>query len=133
MCIFCKIVNHEIPAYVLYEDQDILAILDISQVTRGHTLILPKVHYDDFRKADDETLAKCVAVAKRLADALESAYAPLGFNLLTNCGEAAGQSVGHLHFHLIPRYDETDGLTLRFKGTEKPDLQQIQADILKKK
>lgn len=133
MCIFCKIVNREIPSYVLYEDADILAILDISQVTRGHTLILPKVHYDDFRQADDETLAKCVAVAKRLADALESTYAPLGFNLLTNCGEAAGQSVGHLHFHLIPRYDETDELTLRFKGTEKPNLQKIQANILKKK
>lgn len=133
MCVFCKIVNHEIPSYVLYEDADTLAILDISQVTQGHTLILPKVHCDDFRNADDETLAKCVVVAKRLAQAIESAYAPLGFNLLTNCGEAAGQSVGHLHFHLIPRYDETDGLTLKFKAAKKSDLQMIQADILKKK
>jgi histidine triad (HIT) family protein len=125
MCIFCRIINKEIPSSILYEDEKTLAILDISQVTKGHALIIPKVHYDDFRGAPDEVLADCTVVAKSLARRIDAAFFPAGFNLLTNSGEAAGQSVMHLHFHLIPRYDESDGLTLRFKGAKDPDLANV--------
>jgi histidine triad (HIT) family protein len=133
MCIFCRIINKEIPSSILYEDERTLAILDISQVTKGHTLILPKVHYDDFRASPDEVLADCTAIAKIVARRIDAAFFPAGFNLLTNCGEAAGQSVQHLHFHLIPRYDESDGLTLRFKGAKDPDLATIARHINEKK
>jgi len=133
MCIFCKIVAKEIPSHVLYEDDGYLAILDISQVTQGHTLILPKTHYDDFRVAPDDVLGKCASIAKQLSFQLEKAYAPLGYNLLSNCGEAAGQSVHHLHFHLIPRYDETDGLVLKFNAADHPDLKKIADEINQKK
>jgi len=125
MCIFCKIINKEIPSAILYEDKDTLAILDISQVTLGHTLILPKQHFDDFRSAPDEVLARCMSVVKLIAGKLETSFQPAGFNLISNCGEAAGQSVDHLHFHLIPRYDGNDGLTLTFKASQNPNLGEI--------
>ncbi len=132
MCIFCKIIAKEIPSAIVYEDEDTLAILDISQVTLGHTLILTKQHFDDFRKAPEEDLAKCMAVVKKIADKLEKAFAPEGFNLISNCGEAAGQSVSHLHFHLIPRYDGNDGLTLTFKASQNPNLEEIMKEINEK-
>ncbi|TFG82990.1 MAG: HIT family protein [Erysipelotrichales bacterium] len=125
MCIFCKIISKEIPSSILYEDKDTLAILDVSQVTLGHTLILPKQHFDDFRHAPDETLAHCMSVVQRVADGLEAAFEPIGFNIISNCGEAAGQSVHHLHFHLIPRYDGNDGLTLKFRASQNPNLEEI--------
>ena len=133
MCIFCKIIAQEIPSAIVYEDKDTLAILDISQVTLGHTLILTKQHFDDFRKAPEEDLAKCMTVIKKIADKLEKAFAPQGFNLISNCGEAAGQSVSHLHFHLIPRYDGNDGLTLTFKASQNPNLDEIIKAINEKK
>lgn len=133
MCIFCKIITKEIPSAILYEDKDTLAILDISQVTLGHTLILPKQHFDDFRSAPDEVLARCMSVVKLIAGKLETAFQPAGFNLISNCGEAAGQSVDHLHFHLIPRYDGNDGLTLVFKASQNPNLDEIIKVINEKK
>jgi histidine triad (HIT) family protein len=132
MCIFCKIISKEIPSAILYEDKDTLAILDISQVTLGHTLILPKRHYDNFRNAPDDVFAHCMSVVKLITDKLETAFQPAGFNLISNYGEAAGQSVNHLHFHLIPRYDGNDGLTLTFKASLNPDLDQIIDEINEK-
>jgi histidine triad (HIT) family protein len=133
MCIFCRIIAKEIPSAVLYEDEETLAILDISQVTLGHTLILPKQHYDDFRSAPDEVSARCLSIARLIADKLEKAFHPAGFNLISNCGIAAGQSVDHLHFHLIPRYDGNDGLILTFHASQNPDLTEILKAINEKK
>ncbi len=132
MCIFCKIITKEIPASILYEDKDILAILDISQVTLGHTLIMPKEHFSDFRTAPDEVLSKCMSVVKLISNKIETAFQPQGFNLISNCGEAAGQSVNHVHFHLIPRYDGNDGLTLTFKASQNPNLNAIIKEINEK-
>ena len=132
MCIFCKIIAKQIPSTILYEDKDTMAILDISQVTLGHTLILTKQHFNDFRDAPAEDLAKCMTVVKNVAKKLEKAFAPEGFNLISNCGEAAGQSVNHLHFHLIPRYDGNDGLTLTFKASQNPNLDEIILEINEK-
>ena len=114
MCVFCKIANHEIPAKIVYEDDSILAFLDINPVTKGHTLIISKDHYDNFMDCDSDTIKQIHRVAKDLTYHYQSILHPNGFNLLSNMNGAAGQSVFHVHFHLIPRYDENDGLVLIF-------------------
>jgi len=114
MCVFCKIANHEIPSKAVYEDDQVLAFLDINPVTKGHTLIIPKTHYDNFLECDSDTIKHIHTVAKQLTQRYQTILKPNGFNLLSNMNGAAGQSVFHVHFHLIPRYDENDGLVLMF-------------------
>lgn len=118
MCVFCKIANHEIPSKAVYEDDQVLAFLDINPVTKGHTLIIPKKHYDDFSSCDSETVQHIHEVSKLLIDKYQRVLNPNGYNLLSNMNAAAGQSVFHTHFHLIPRYDENDGLVLLFNHND---------------
>lgn len=108
MCIFCMIVNGEIPSYKVYEDDDFLAFLDISQAEKGHTLVVPKKHFDNFLELDDETASKMLVLVKNLAVKIKNATNCDGINILNNNGEAAGQSVKHVHFHIIPRYTNDD-------------------------
>ena len=115
--VFCKIVRGEIPCYKIYEDQDVLAFLDISQVTKGHALVIPKEHYDNFLSVPQEIMHKVMDVAQRIGQVQISMMGAKGVNILTNCYEAAGQSVKHFHVHVIPRYDEGDGLRLEFKDS----------------
>ncbi len=114
MCIFCKIINNEIPSYKVYEDEDVLAILDIAQVTKGHTLVMPKKHYDNILDCDPEVLKKVISVTQKLANELKGKLDAPGLNILSNCGEVAGQSVDHLHFHIIPRYSDKDAMIAKF-------------------
>lgn len=125
MCIFCKIANHEIPTNFLYEDDEVIAFLDISQVTKGHTLIVCKRHYATFLDAPSDLIMKMMKVAKVIAPALMKSFHASGLNILNNNYAIAGQSVDHLHFHLIPRYDETDAITLQFNESAPQDLQQL--------
>jgi len=110
-CIFCKIVNGEIPAAKVFENEHVLAFLDISQVTKGHTLIIPKKHYENVFELDEETAAAIFKEVPKVANALKTTFEPLGLNLLQNNGKAADQSVFHFHIHLLPRYDEGDGFS----------------------
>ncbi|MDP4001235.1 MAG: HIT family protein [bacterium] len=103
-CIFCKIINREIPADIVYEDEYAVAFLDIRPVSKGHTLLVPKNHSHDLLDSDDETLKNLMFVVKKVSRALLKATGAKAFNLGTNNGEDAGQDVFHLHFHLIPRY-----------------------------
>ena len=125
MCIFCKIIHHEIPSSVVYEDDAVLAILDISQVTKGHTLVMPKKHFDNILTVDDATAAACINTARMLAKRIVSRTGAAGVNILTNCGETAGQTVNHLHFHIIPRYTSDDAITIEFNPSEKQDLDAV--------
>ena len=125
MCIFCDIIDHKIPSKTVYEDENVLAILDISQVTYGHTLVMPKKHFANIIEADEETAALCMKTAKRLAEKIMKNTGAAGINILTNCNEAAGQTVPHLHFHVIPRYDENDSLVLRFDPSPEQDLYEV--------
>ena len=125
MCIFCDIIDHKIPSAVVYEDEKVLAILDISQVTYGHTLVMPKKHVRNIIEADDESAIACIRTAKKLAGKIVANTKAAGVNVLTNCGEAAGQSVDHLHFHIIPRYDENDAIDLKFNESSKQDLAEV--------
>ena len=104
--VFCKIIRGEIPSYKVYEDNDVLAILDISQVTKGHVLVLPKEHYDNFLATPQEIMHKVMDVAQRIGQIQIKMLGAKGVNILSNVYEAAGQSVMHFHVHVIPRYEE---------------------------
>jgi histidine triad (HIT) family protein len=131
MCIFCKIINKEIPASILYEDEDVCAILDISQVTRGHTLVMPKEHFDNILVCPPVLLSKIISVTQMLSKDIVNKLNAKGVNVLTNANPAAGQSVMHFHMHIIPRFDESDGLILKFKENPTPELNKT-AELLKK-
>ena len=125
MCIFCSIVNKEIPSSCIYEDDQVMAFLDLSQVTKGHTLVVPKKHYDNLLECDDETLAHLIQVVKMLAVRISERLNAQGVNVLNNTHETAGQTVNHLHFHIIPRYSENDAVVIQFNESEKQDLDEI--------
>ena len=103
-CIFCKIAGGEIGSQTIYEDDMLRAILDIGPASRGHVLILPKEHAEDFFELPEETAAAAMVLASRLAKAMGEALHFDGLNVVQNNGEAAGQTVKHYHLHLIPRY-----------------------------
>ncbi|MEG0743154.1 MAG: HIT domain-containing protein [Erysipelotrichaceae bacterium] len=127
MCIFCKIINHEIPGSILYEDEDVIAFLDISQVTKGHTLILSKKHTENFNSVDTEILVKMIKVSQMLSIHLVKQLHAKGMNILSNMNEIAGQSVPHFHIHLIPRYQDDDAIEITFHQSEPQDLDALQA------
>ena len=102
-CIFCKIAAGIIPSACVYEDDDFRAILDIAPAAKGHVLLLPKKHCANLFEIDDVTASKALSVASKIAKAQKTAFNADGINLLQNNGEAAGQSVFHLHIHLIPQ------------------------------
>ncbi|CAK1227415.1 MULTISPECIES: HIT family protein [Fructobacillus] len=104
--IFDKIIAGEIPSYKVYEDDDLLAFLDISQVTPGHTLLIPKKHVDDIFAYDDDIAQKVLLKLPVLARAIKTADKTItGINISSNNGPSAGQTVIHSHWHLIPRRD----------------------------
>lgn len=103
-CIFCKIAAGEIPSKTLYEDDQFRVILDLAPATKGHALVIPKEHYANLYEIPQETAAGVMKLAKTMAEKMTEKLGAVGFNLLQNNGEAAGQSVMHFHMHLIPRY-----------------------------
>lgn len=109
-CIFCKIIDGVIPSYKIYEDEDIFVMLDISQNTKGHTLILPKKHFQNIYELDPESSARIFKKVPEIAKALRDAFHPIGLNIVINTDQPL-QSVMHFHIHLIPRYHE-DGIVI---------------------
>ncbi len=103
-CIFCKIVVGEVPSEKVYEDDDTLAFLDISPITKGHVLVITKKHYKDLLETPSSDLEKCILTIKKIAPKLLIALEADGFNIGLNNGEASGQVIKHIHFHIIPRY-----------------------------
>ncbi|CAG9609473.1 HIT family protein [Pseudoneobacillus rhizosphaerae] len=115
-CIFCKIVNGDIPAAKVFENEHVLAFLDISQVTKGHTLVIPKIHKENLYELTPEIAGKLYEVVPAIAKALKTEFKPVGLNSVNNNGELAGQSVFHFHLHLIPRYGKGDGFGAVWKS-----------------
>ena len=103
-CIFCKLANGDIPTTTLYEDDTFRVIFDASPATVGHVLIIPKEHYEDLTQLPDEVAAQVMPLARRIGIAEMEALGAKGFNVVQNNGEAAGQTVRHVHFHIIPRW-----------------------------
>lgn len=103
-CIFCKLVAGEIPSAKVYEDADTIAFMDISPVVKGHTLVIPKKHYDPIIGTPDEVLQKLIVVAKKIAQAHFDGLKADGINVTQANGKVAGQIIPHIHFHVIPRF-----------------------------
>lgn len=125
MCIFCMIANHEINSSIIYEDETVVAFLDLSQVTKGHTLVVPKKHYENILECDPEVLAHMIQVTQMLSKRIMERCHAKGVNILNNCNEVAGQSVMHVHFHIIPRYSESDAIQIEFHESEKQNLEEL--------
>jgi histidine triad (HIT) family protein len=103
-CLFCKIVAGAIPAQIVHEDARTIAFMDIAPATRGHCLVAPRTHTDDLLTADPDDVTACAVVAQELARRAYEDLGAAGVNVLQSSGAAAWQSVFHLHFHVIPRY-----------------------------
>ena len=132
--IFCRIIDGEIPCNKVYEDDDVLAILDISQITKGHTLVIPKHHCDSMLSCPGDLLNKVMLVAQRIGQAEVSVLGAKGVNILTNCGEMAGQTVPHFHVHVVPRYLGGEGgfqLTMAQQDTSNMNLPVLAEEISK--
>ncbi len=129
MCIFCSIVNGDIPSNKIYEDDMVIAFLDINPTSYGHTLVVPKKHCDSFLDCEEEVRDHVFKVAQQLANTLEEKLHCDGINILSNIHEAAGQSVSHFHVHLIPRYKDDDNVTIEFHEIDKPDFDELMQKI----
>jgi len=130
-CVFCKIVSGELPSTKLYEDDDVLAFLDISPAAKGHALVIPKAHHETIKDIPAELLGKVSAVVKQIAQALFAGLGAEGVNVGQANGPVAGQVVPHIHFHVIPRRTD-DGLTFAWshqKYADSAEMQQLAAKI----
>lgn len=110
MDIFCKIINNEMPSYTIYEDEIVKVFLDVNPYHTGHTLIIPKKHYENFYDIDEKTLHYIFKIAKDMSKLLKEKLNCDGISLCQNNG--LGQEVKHYHLHLIPKYHNEEKLTL---------------------
>lgn len=118
-CIFCRIIRKELPCSVVFEDEAVLAFLDIGPLAEGHLLVIPKQHHAKVSDVPTDVMAAVAAHFPSLGRALLAVTGATGFNILANEGKVAGQEVGHVHFHLIPRAAD-DGLGYRWNPTKYP-------------
>ena len=118
-CVFCRIVAKEIPATVVHEDEHTLAFMDIGQVNPGHVLVAVKKHADNIYALEDAQAGAVFRAAARVARAIRGAFGPQGLSVYQANGAAAGQTVFHLHLHLVPRY-EGDGMALTWPVKNPP-------------
>ena len=129
-CIFCQILNGDIPSTKVYEDDQFVIMLDIGPASFGHALILPKDHYANIFEMPEEVLSKSICLAKTFGEKLVKALGADGLNLVQNNGTAAGQTVFHYHLHLIPRYDGDSVGDLWTPGSLSPEARQEILDKL---
>ena len=103
MCVFCEIINKQLEAHIVYEDNLLISFLDIDPIHEGHVLIVPKQHVDSIEKLSDETLTDIMSVARKIVVALKGIYGNEGYSIMQNGGKFC--DYGHAHFHVFPRYD----------------------------
>ena len=129
-CIFCKIIKKEIPADFIYENDKIVAFLDIHPCNAGHALVVPKAHFTDLTETPDDVLADIMSRTKKIAPAIVKAVKADGFNSIFNTKPAAGQVIFHTHMHIIPRF-KNDGLKhWPEKELSKEEMQKIKSNIV---
>ena len=127
MCVFCKIINKQSPAHIVYEDSLVISFLDIEPIHEGHVLIVPKQHVDSIDKLPEDTLGSIMSVAKRMVVALKEIYGNEGYSIMQNGGKYC--DFGHAHFHVFPRYDK-DGFGWTYPEGE-PEYSQKVAERLR--
>ena len=127
-CIFCAIAAGEIPSLKIYEDDEVYSFLDINPFSAGHALVIPKKHVSGLEDADDGILAALMPRVRKIAAHIRKTLPCDGFNILQNNGEAAGQTVRHLHFHIIPRMTG-DALAFAGKPGDKAELERLAARL----
>ena len=115
-CIFCDIISHKGEAEILYENELVMAILDIRPVNYGHTLVIPKKHFNNFLDLPAEYLSELGRVTQLMSGTIQESLKADGFNVIINNGAAAGQTVYHFHFHIIPRFSSDFNYQPRFKA-----------------
>ena len=108
-CIFCKIMKKEVPCHKVYEDDSVLAFLDVKPHAKGHTVVIPKVHAETVFDLDDDVLEKLIVAVKKVMEMIKEKLTPDGFNVGWNHNTAGGQIVPHLHIHIMPRYNDDGG------------------------
>ena len=111
-CLFCKIASKEIPSEVIYEDDHVLAFLDVHPLTEGHTLIVPKKHVENIIDLPEDEVAPVFSAVKKVTELLEKKLAPKGFTIGINHGRISGQTIDHLHIHVVPRFEGDGGGSL---------------------
>lgn len=130
-CVFCLIAAKKIPAKIVYEDEESMAFLDINPANAGHTLLIPKQHFETIEDMSPEKFKELADVLQRISTGLVKSTEALGLNILQNNGEIAGQMMPHIHFHIVPRYKD-DGLqlgALRQGKMEEKEMDQIAEKI----
>lgn len=105
-CVFCKIAHNEIPSNKVYEDQDVIAFLDVNPASKGHTLVVSKEHFMDFTRVPKSIISHSYQVAQLITQACITQLGATGANVITNVGKSAGQSIFHYHIHVVPRYND---------------------------
>lgn len=125
-CVFCKVVAGQIPSCKIYDDGEIIAFMDIGPIVKGHILVVPKRHYANLLETPPEVLAKLIMAAQKIAGGQKCALGADGVNLMQSNGQAAGQVVDHIHFHVIPRFT-ADGHHWNWKPQQYADSKEMQA------
>ena len=119
-CIFCAIVNGDLPSYKIYEDEHFLVILDRFPATPGEILILSKRHEEGIEGLNFEESSALMPLTQKICERIKKVLNPAGINILQNNGKVAGQEIMHYHLHIIPRYSGNDGFTLYKKPSDTP-------------
>ena len=129
-CIFCKIINGDIPSNKVFENDNFVVILDAFPANEGHSLVIPKKHYQNIFEIDEETLKEGYVLAKKVAEKLKNKLNIKNINILQNNGVLASQSVNHFHIHVIPRI-ENDKVTIKSEVVKIEDdkIKEILEDI----
>jgi histidine triad (HIT) family protein len=134
-CLFCKIAIGEIPCYKVYEDDFALAFLDIDPCAKGHTVIIPKKHFNDLSEFVAKDWEQMIGVVAEAADIIQEVIRPDGMNIGINDREAAGQAIHHAHWHIIPRWQNDGGGSIHsiIRTTEKMDVAEVAKQIKERK
>ncbi len=133
-CIFCKIINKEIPSKVIHENNFALAFMDISPFSDGHVLVIPKKHCLDLSTCESTYLKEVIDLVQKVSKKIEySDLKPWGFNYLSNQGSIAGQVVNHFHMHIIPKYAKNEGFEFSGNNLKNNDIEEVFTKITKSK
>ena len=128
-CLFCKIVKGEVPSYKVYEDENVYAFLDVANDVYGHTLVVPKKHYENLMDCPDRTLGKIMASVKKIGNHFVNDCGFEGYNTFNNNGKSAEQGIMHFHFHIIPR-KANDGINISQEfGKQEKSLEEISKEL----